>query len=165
MIILKLDTAAVASLFPEGSEARIDLQKAVIANIVDRISQTQALKVSGEFGETIRQAASQSARETIKEYLERPDSWYQRPDLSDAQLAGSVKTRIKALIGNEIEGHLREMVGQNATETTRRLIETIGGKIEQEVERKASSLLDAHIQNAVSARFRSAMDAANKLAE
>ena len=37
MISLKLDTNAVLSLFPEGSEARVELQNAIIKNVVDSI--------------------------------------------------------------------------------------------------------------------------------
>lgn len=37
MVELKLDTAAVNALFPEGTEARIGLQQAVINNIVTNI--------------------------------------------------------------------------------------------------------------------------------
>lgn len=36
-IHLKLDTAAVAALFPEGSEARLELQQGVINQIVNRL--------------------------------------------------------------------------------------------------------------------------------
>lgn len=37
MIQLKLDTNAINSLFPEGTEARLNLQAAVIKNIVDSV--------------------------------------------------------------------------------------------------------------------------------
>lgn len=36
MIELKLDTAALNSLFPEGSEARVQLRQAVVQNFVNR---------------------------------------------------------------------------------------------------------------------------------
>lgn len=37
-VILNLDCATLAVLFPEGSEARVNLQAAVVNNFVDRIS-------------------------------------------------------------------------------------------------------------------------------
>lgn len=43
-IQLKLDTAAVESLFPEGSEARLTLQQAVIQNIVDRMPSSSGME-------------------------------------------------------------------------------------------------------------------------
>lgn len=43
-ISLKLDTAAVNSLFPEGSEARLQLQQAVINNVVDRMPSNSNLE-------------------------------------------------------------------------------------------------------------------------
>lgn len=44
-ISLKLDTAAVESLFSEGSEARLQLQQAVINNVVDRMPTNSDLEV------------------------------------------------------------------------------------------------------------------------
>ena len=43
-IQLKLDTSAVESLFPEGSEARLTLQQAVIQNIVDRMPSSSGME-------------------------------------------------------------------------------------------------------------------------
>jgi hypothetical protein len=43
-IILKLDTAAVESLFTEGSEARLQLQHAVIDNIVENMPASSQLE-------------------------------------------------------------------------------------------------------------------------
>lgn len=36
-IVLRLNTDVVASLFPEGSQARVDLQQAVIAKVIERV--------------------------------------------------------------------------------------------------------------------------------
>jgi hypothetical protein len=43
-ISLKLDTAALQTLFPEGSEARLELQQAVIANIVEKMPASSQLE-------------------------------------------------------------------------------------------------------------------------
>lgn len=79
---LQLDTDALEALFPEGTEARLDLQQAVLQNIVNRnfIKMNQA-EVDGAIHKAVRDFKlpdmSNMINERLRGYVERATSWRQ----------------------------------------------------------------------------------------
>lgn len=63
-IELKLDTNAVLSLFPEGSEARLDLQRAVVANVVKLVVDRDIKAVTKTVEYEVRKISTQALKDT-----------------------------------------------------------------------------------------------------
>ena len=85
MIDLKLDTNAVMSLFPEGSEARLKLQSAVIANVIERTTKTP--HVDPELKKMIDDGVAAAGKALMKEYLESQSIFFDS-NVAASTLAG-----------------------------------------------------------------------------
>lgn len=66
-IRLQLDTKAVESLFPEGSEARVDLQQAIVQNMANRLLNES----STEMIRKIVKEEELSLHQTLEEQVEK----------------------------------------------------------------------------------------------
>ncbi|QFR55855.1 hypothetical protein JC221_209 [Yersinia phage JC221] len=106
MIGLKLDTNALLSLFPEGSQARLDLQAGIIANVVSSVI---GKKVSEEIGKAVNDEVLKQigyldidnlVRGHFKQYAE--NRWGYR-SIIDANPAGirELSAKVKSTIEHE----------------------------------------------------------------
>ena len=68
-IQLKLDTNAVESLFPEGSEVRVQLQNAVIAEMTKRLYDKAMKEAVNEALSGLRAVIDEKAKEVIQEEI------------------------------------------------------------------------------------------------
>lgn len=80
---LKLDSAAVASLFPEGSEARLQLQSAVIT---ETLRFAVAGKLSAALEATVEPLMREATNKVLQEYVEQgnggyPPRWRLKPEI------------------------------------------------------------------------------------
>lgn len=75
---IQLDTKALEALFPEGSDARVDLQNAVIANFAKKIHERQV-------GNQIHDVVSQAIRESGQNV----DAYNIARDVLNSQLSGN----------------------------------------------------------------------------
>lgn len=79
-IELKLDTNALESLFPAGSEARVNLQKAVIANFIR--AHVKPSFVTAEVEKLVKEAQTEAVKQVLAEMGLRPH-WNGTTTLSD----------------------------------------------------------------------------------
>lgn len=80
---LQIDTNAMLALFPEGSEARVELQNAVIANFARKMqdkyidsSVQQVVRETINFVGTEKQIGQKIREELDKEFTTHRDGWY-----------------------------------------------------------------------------------------
>lgn len=114
-IKIQLNTDAVNALFPEGSEARLDLQNAVIANFVKRNADTFAnLELSQYEADIMRYVQTQ-----IDEYQKRAT------DLNcNARLTETFKSKIRDQVREQL-----------ATEQVDTIISELNAEYEKQIER------------------------------
>jgi hypothetical protein len=157
MITLKIDTAAVMTLFPEGSEARVELQSAVIANICKAVG-----KASGADPVLIaaaRKAASDAGRVAMAEYLQGGRGGLLRfeGDIGNSQLASKVQQRVKELIDEQIDTHISRAATGNIEEQYRSSMADAQKRIDDAVARGIEKYTESHIQKCVEDRFKAAI--------
>ncbi|MBS49922.1 MAG: hypothetical protein CMN60_21355 [Sphingobium sp.] len=75
-IQLKLDTNAVESLFPEGSEVRVQLQNAVIAEMTKRLYDKAMKEALNEALSGLRAVIDEKAKEVIQEEIAKVENTY-----------------------------------------------------------------------------------------
>lgn len=80
---LQIDTNAMLALFPEGSEARVELQNAVIANFARKMQDKyidsgvqQVVRETINFVGTEQQIGAKIREELDKEFTKSRDGWY-----------------------------------------------------------------------------------------
>ena len=127
MIGLKLDTHALLALFPEGSQARLDLQAGIIANVV---SSVVGKKVSESIAESIKKEVTdqlgyinveEMVRTHFKKYAE--NRWGYRT-LIDANPVGmrELTTKIKSTIESECSDIIEEIRRESQAKAKEQLI-------------------------------------------
>lgn len=67
--VIKIDTNALEKLFPEGSEARVQLQGAVMTNFVDRTYKNNAGELAKTFEDAARVVAYHNFEDLLKKEL------------------------------------------------------------------------------------------------
>ncbi|BEH83644.1 hypothetical protein BL02_254 [Klebsiella phage BL02] len=105
MIQLKLDTNAVLSLFPEGSTARVDLQSAIIKNVVNSVV---GKRVSEEINKRIQEQLAvlmpnsseitQIIKSEFSDYVEKRYGYSNVFDVNYGnvrELSGKIKESVK----------------------------------------------------------------------
>jgi hypothetical protein len=78
------------SLFPEGSEARLKLQSAVISNVIERT--TKSASVDPALKKMIDDGVAAAGKELMKEYLESQSIFFGN-NVAASTLVGQVKAR------------------------------------------------------------------------
>lgn len=123
-VTLKLDTGAMQALFPEGSEARVELQRAVVANF---ISQHIKPSLIGAQVESMVKAAKEAAVKEALVDLGVTTSWGGGTQLSDS---------FKAKLKEQASDSLRANIGTAVEQATTAVIATLGERIKNSVEMK-----------------------------
>ena len=122
-IQLRLDSAAIEKLFPEGSTARVDLQQAVIAEFVRKTVKPYAL------GSDIELRISRARSEAIREVDDAIKSCYAK----EVERAGLTLTKEWQ---PQVSAETRALIRNAAyTEVRQTIMEAIKGKIEDIMKR------------------------------
>lgn len=150
---IKLDTNALKALFPEGTEARVNLQSAVIQNYAkpilkgctDRITQEvlSELRLSLETGK-LRKEILEQAKEEIAVF------WTASGGYSPVyQLTEAGKEKIAALVSEQVDVMFRAAVNEKLrtfTEKTDALLNSYASRMtDQELEARLDSKLEARV--------------------
>jgi hypothetical protein len=160
MIDLKLDTNAVMSLFPEGSEARLKLQSAVISNVIERT--TKSASVDPELKKMIDDGVAAAGKEFMKEYLESQSIFFGN-NVAASTLVGQVKARVIELTKKQIEQSIAQEMETYFFKEFKRIQESMLMQLEKTVDRKLEQYTEKQISEQVALRFKKALAAANSL--
>lgn len=106
---IKLDAAALAALFPEGTEARVELQRAVLAEFCRQHIKASWIKENIE--DELRQLRTRIRAEVL-ETIQVKNSWGEftklfRDELR-TEIQGQVKNLRNAKIKEEVEAHFTD---------------------------------------------------------
>lgn len=156
---LKLDTAAVNALFPEGTEARVALQQAVINNITSNILDK---RINEDIREQVRNAAAamgvndnlQTKVQTeMRRYLVEK-GWNTRGKIQTSRLE-----EVKAIINQEVQ----DTTYQIFEDLIKKCTEEAKTKFADGMERKinyALSNAESHFSSRLNEKFKGILDLA-----
>lgn len=158
MIELKLDTAAVEKLFPEGTELRVNLQQAVVNNIAKRALERQ---VSHDIDNAIRRHVQQECgmfdltnlvSKELEKHLEK-SGWrdFKVSDNANHIVRNAVEQKVHQ-VSDEV---FNRVINKALEEATERAKESIDRKIAY-----ALNNLDDIIAKHLNAKFSAIVDAA-----
>lgn len=137
---IKLDTQAMNALFPEGSTARVDLQSAVIANLVSQLNIKYVKVLSAEITEAVKAEARKAVGQC---------------GASTAWVMGSSKVVLSEAVTKSIQEAARTAITNQVHEQTQKAVEqfnTEGGAAERVnsiVDRLVETRLRTFIRNEV----------------
>lgn len=144
MTEIKLDTQALNALFPEGSEARVKLQNAVIFNFVSKNFKTNT------FGKEVEQYI-------IKAKTEMTLKVYEAAGLKKGEWSGWAIPHDSAL-GKEITLNVRNAMSDQIRSDLLAYVETCRGTIKHDVEVAVGKLIDKEVADLLKARLKAITD-------
>lgn len=160
MVQLKLDTAAVNALFPEGTQARVDLQQAVINNIVTGILSKRIDEVLVKQIHTavldmgLETSLRQLVQTELNSYLEKR-SWNSRGDV----LNNVSKANVKAAVEQEVKNLSSSVFEDIIKECTDKAKETFSDGMKRKID-YALENSQAHFAARLNDKFKDVLDAA-----
>lgn len=125
-IQLKLDTNALASLFPEGSDIQLKLQQAIIQNIADRFLKNKSIDIQKQ----LLQAGNAVAESCMAQFLTGPyHSRSLSPGIQDkikqavhSQVQETITSTIKDILSDSyIQAQIRTQIQQELKTTIKEL--------------------------------------------
>ena len=160
MVELKLDTAAVNALFPDGTQARVDLQQAVINNIVTGILSKRIDEVLVKQIHTavldmgLETSLRQLVQSELNSYLEKR-SWNSRNDV----LTNVNKTAVKAAVEQEVKNLSASVFDDIVKECTDKAKETFSEGMKRKID-YALSNSESHFSARLNEKFKEILDQA-----
>lgn len=146
-VVIQLDAPALAALFPEGSEARLHLTKAVVANFVSRnLSPTI---IGKEVASMLVRARAEAVTAVLAESTKL--QWGSGPVVADhlkAMFAKEARDRVQ----DELAPLMREAVAAHA--------KSLGGMLKHDVEAAVNRHMAATILQTVRDKVKEAMESA-----
>lgn len=155
-ITLKIDTQALRELFPEGSEVRLDLQRAVLANFTREVTgRALTSELRQEITDISREAAtSKEARAAVAELVSSPTSWS----------AVMLTSRAREIVKTQAINEARDAIGEYFADEARKAIESALGEFEQRInpliDRNTKAAVAKFERDAVSGRINAGIKAA-----
>jgi hypothetical protein len=140
-IAIHLDSATLAALFPEGSTARADLQRGVIANFINHHMKP------GTFGKEISAQIEAARKSVVVDALEKLGIT-KRAYSTDWRIADSIIAEIREHCQASVRAAIRDQVKEHLDER----IEHVKATITHDCQAAVNRLVDAEINAAVKAR-------------
>ncbi|QGZ16369.1 hypothetical protein Hena1_02190 [Erwinia phage Hena1] len=159
MVELKLDTAAVNALFPEGTQARVNLQQAVINNITSnildkRINQDVLRQIEETAKEyTLDQSLTARVQKELDAYLTKR-GWN-----SPAGLTSVRKSEVQSIVNAEVKGLCYAMFEELVKECTENAKKEFGDGMTRKI-RYALENAQAHFAARLNDGFKEILDKA-----
>lgn len=159
-IQLKLDVAALNTLFPEGTEARVELQSAVIAAFTRKHLKETALgndvhkainEAKREILENLEQAKREVQIQTLKELGLRKD-W-----AGSFIMLGNENTLIRSLISAAVKEALNSEIRNTIAESITKQIERHRGTIQHDIQVALNRIVVEEVTEAVKTKINNAM--------
>jgi hypothetical protein len=145
--ILKLDTAALQVLFPEGSEARVELQRACIVNLVANL----AIKDIKLLDESMKAHAEVLVTNSLAS-LGIAKSWR-----GEFELRGHIGQKIQL----EVAEKVNELVRQDVRDEVSRVKADLD--VKERVTAAVSAVIDAGVNDAIKKLVREALASSFKV--
>lgn len=159
-ILLRLDASALNALFPEGTQARAELQQSVVAEFIRKNIKPNAMgedtreqieRARGDALRAIKTAKDEMSNKVLADQGVTKDHWG-RVEL---------KNEAKQIINEAARQAVRDEIGKAITEQIEAQAQTLRGKITSDAQAAVNRLVDSEIRAAVKARVASVVEKLN----
>lgn len=162
MVSLKLDSDAVASLFPEGSQARIDLQSAVITNIASRYlkdaSNTQIQEAVAESLTDFKLVSDEAIKNVCNDFAKSSYSWNNKLQIN---LLDSTRDEIRNAIIFGVNSEILSLITEQVAIESKKLVELIPEIVTKRMEVNLNCKIEKEVNSRLQARLSAIMLAAS----
>ena len=148
VVQLRLSSAAIATLFPEGSTARVELQNAVAQEFIKKHIRPNSMK--DEVLAFIKASKEEAIRTVLAEIGVSTVSWNQKLTLSDT---------LKRGIYDVTKEQLKESLAVEIEATVKSAADTLLAGIKRDLTVKVNALAEAEIHKQVIAKVTTALNA------
>lgn len=163
MVEIKLDTAAVESLFPEGEQARVDLQQAVINNIVKRIiERTVSKSARDEITTTVKVECgmtnySDLVKKELMTYL-TSNGWgtFTTSEVTTQKIREAVKSKVKDIADDYITTVIKDTLDKAMENIYKSVDYRVGvalSQVEDVIAKRLNSSFNAILDKAIVERL------------
>lgn len=156
--VLKLNTPVMNVLFPEGTEARVQLQQAVLEEVAKTYVKTALSSHVHDFLSTLTQKVKNEADigAIVTKYFQTSGGWNSVASLRpDTQLTKALTTAIE----NAFDNKFYELLEQRVAEKVAQYERTLDGKVGYAVDKRVEQLTNQAIQKRVDAALNAARSA------
>lgn len=152
--VLKLNMNVLSALFPEGTEARVELQQAVLAE-VSRTYVKQALSADVQnYLRTLTQEVKQSTdvKGVVAKYFETSAAWNSVTKLKPGtDLTKAITTAAENALSDQFYQQLNDRVEALVKEYTDRLDSRVEHAVKQRIDRLTTDAIQKRVDAAVNA--------------
>lgn len=151
-MVLKLNTQTLNALFPEGTEARVQLQQAVVAEFAKKTARNSLDDAATTYLNALsKQVANKDALEgLVKSLFERESHPWNRGKLRVKE-GGDLATAISDAIKEGLDSKFRELIKQTVAEQIDDWKSKIGPSVEYAVRTNVEHITKAMIKEKVDA--------------
>lgn len=160
-ILLRLDASAIYSLFPEGTQARADLQQAVVAEFIRKNIKPSAL------GDDVRDQIERARSDALSAIKSAKDEMTAKV-LAD-QGVGKViwghvelKNEAKQAINEAARAAVRDEISKVIREQIETQAQALRGTISHDAQAAVNRMIDSEIRAAVKARVAAVVEQLGK---
>lgn len=152
--VLKLNTPVLNTLFPEGTEARVQLQQAVLAEVSRsyvKESLTQEIKAHLH---TLTQEVKSATdvKGVIRQYFETSPGWNSVTKLKpDTALTAAIASAVEKALSDQFYTQLEERVAKGVAEYTEKLDARVDFAVKQRIEQLTVKAINERVTAAVDA--------------
>lgn len=137
--VIRLDTNALNALFPEGSEARIELQRAVVAQFVQ--ANIRGKTIGAEVEKIVGNAKDQAVRDALKELGVTP-GW----GGSGVTLSDSFKRQLHDEARSATQFRVTEQINRAADEVAGRVLGRLQAAVDAKTDEEIGKLLRTRLE-------------------
>lgn len=151
--VIRLDRNAIDALFPDGSEARVELQRAVLSTV---IKQSMHVKSPAQIQAMIEKELLAIHADTRKLIAESSASvaaeWF-RKIWGEHLLTSDRKMAVRKAVEDSMAEHLTETINSAVSESKEAVISRAAKNAERDIQRIVDATVKQSIDEAVKQRF------------
>jgi hypothetical protein len=152
-VILRLNTSALNALFPEGTEARVQLQSAVLAEAAGKFVKGQLTEqVTGALKAHVDEATKKIDAEGIMESLFERKGWQKVLEVREGGgLAVAIKAKVEQVFKDHVETRMVELIEERLTKWQDGMEPSIQKMVDYKVQTITRDTLNAKVNEAFAA--------------
>ena len=152
--VLKLNTPVLNVLFPEGTEARVQLQQAVLAEVSRTFVKNSLSADVQAYLRTLSNEVSQEidVKSVVQKYFETSAAWNSTTKLKPGTgLVKAIATAAENALSDQFYQTLNDRIEAQVKEYTDRLDSRVEYAVKQRIDRLTTDAINARVNAAVDA--------------
>mgnify|MGYP003559235697 CR=1 FL=1 len=158
-MVIQLDSSALNALFPEGSEARLNLTTAVVNNFVTRLGVAKLSQVDAQVkaeldghARAFKNGMQAHVDEILRKYDLVVDGRNERYNSGLMRLSGQAQLAIKDAVVGEFQQHVAGYISERAKEVREHAKERFERMEDDELKAMVTNAIHRYMDNKMGAR-------------